>query len=141
MSTMNAIVVVDFLRKSDRAFTKVWKRLAGFSLEQRLTLPLVLLVAGNLLELTLDGVTREMRIEHLRWEHARQTLYVHVMLTPAEAGALRELGFKAWRPWVQRQIVAQFLERCRASGWTQRGAVSVKPPPAPVESKRIEPTL
>lgn len=144
MQNMDTIIVIDFQRKPDAAYTKVWKRLDGVTLEQRVTLPSMLLAAGNLLEVTLDGVVRELRIERLRWEHARQTLHVHLMLTEREAAALRKLGIKARRPWVRRRALDGFLDRCRQAGWLQRGGV-VRAKPASVSatdtSQRVEPTF
>lgn len=143
MQDMDAIVVIGFQRKPDAAYTKTWKRLEGVSLEQRFTLPAALLAAGNLLGLTLDGVPRELRIEHLRWEHARQTLYVHLTPTEREAASLRALGIKAWRPWLRRRAIDEFLGRCRQSGWVQRAGSTVKPAQSPAASstERVEPTL
>lgn len=143
MQNMDAIIVIGFQRKPNAAHTKVWKRLEGISLEQRAALPATLLAAGNLLELALDGVPRELRIEHLRWEHARQTLHVHLTLTERETASLRALGIKAWRPWLRRRAVEEFLGRCRQSGWVQRTRNTVKPAPSPAAGStgRVEPTL
>jgi hypothetical protein len=141
MQVIDAIVVIEFARDPGESYTQVWRALSGVVLEQRAALPAPVLVEGSLLELALDGESRELRVDHLRWEHARQTLYAHVVLTEAEAGSLRELGLKARRPWVRRRAVQEFLERCRRSGWNQRGAATSKAVVAPVEAERIEPTL
>lgn len=144
MHNVDAIVIVEFRRKSDAAYSRVWKWLDGITLEQRFSLPLVLLAAGNQLELRLDEALREFRIEHLRWEHQRQTLHVHLLLTEQEANSLRDLGIKAWRPWVRRRVIDDFLERCRQTGWLQRGGKPSRGPSPSAPSntqKRVEPTL
>jgi hypothetical protein len=113
----------------------------GFTLEQRATLPAPVLIEGSVLELALDAEVRELRVDHLRWEHVRQTLYVHVVLTKSVADSLRTLGFKAWRPWLRRRATESFLERCRRTGWNQCDPAGSKITAPSAGSGRIEPTL
>lgn len=141
MQNVDAIVVVEFQRDPEQVHTKSWKALQGLVLEQRSALPAPVLTEGSVLELELDAASRELRVEYLRWEHQRQTLHVHVVLSANEATSLRALGVRARRPWVRQRAVEEFLERCRRSGWALRGAIDAKPPEAPMASERIEPTL
>lgn len=141
MQHIDVIIVVEFQRDPELAYTKVWKSLSSSMLEQRSVLPAPVLAEGNLLELELDGQVRELRVDYLRWEHQHQTLHVHVALTEAEAARLRALGFKTWRPWLRRRASEGFLERCRHSGWSLRGSSHASSPIAPAASERIEPTL
>lgn len=139
MQGVDVVVAVEFPLDAEHA--KAWKGLGGIVLEQRLSLPALLLAEGNLLELELDGSPRELRIEVVRWVQARQTVQLHVV--PTEAAALAALGLGAWRPWLRRRAREAFLERCRDSGWRLRGDVEAKVAgavPAPVK-ERIEPTL
>lgn len=141
MQNVDAIIVLEFQRDTEQAYTKVWKGLGEVVLEQRATLPAAVLAEGSLLELELDSEARELRVEYLRWEHKRQTLHVHVALTEPEAAKLRAQGFRAWRFWLRRRASASFLERCRQSGWILRGVAGVQTAAAPAASERIEPTL
>lgn len=141
MQILNTIVAIEFLRDPDEPYSKLWKRLRGVVLEQPFALPAPVLAPDNLLELAVDGELRLLRIDHLRWEHARQTMHVHVVPSEDAAAQLRTTGLGAWRPWVRRQAVESFLARCRSSGWVVQRA-GVKPVSAlPAASERIEPTL
>lgn len=141
MQNIDTIIVVGFQRDSQEPYSKVWKRLERITLEQRATLPVPVLIEGSVLELALDAEVRELRVDHLRWEHVRQTLYVHVVLTESVADSLRTLGFKAWRPWLRRRATESFLERCRRTGWNQRDPAGSKITAPSAGSGRIEPTL
>jgi hypothetical protein len=141
MQSLDAIVVVDFRLHPDERYTKTWKRLGGAVLERRISVPAAVLAVDNVLELPLDGEPRELRIEYVRWEHARQTMYVHVMPTDALASELRRQGIRAWRPWLRKRVAASFMERCRQGGWNIRGVVRVLPPEVQPVVERIEPTL
>lgn len=145
MESADVIVVIDFETNPEERYSKIWKRLEGTRLEQRVTLPEALLAQDNLLEVPLDGTASELRIDRLRWEHGRQTLHVHAELTEDAAYRLRALGLNAWRPWLRRKATDEFLERCRRSGWTIRSAGSERAPVATAaparEAERLEPTL
>lgn len=145
MHTVDAIVVVDFRRDPDESYTKVWTRLQPTALEQRLKLPACVLASGHLIELVLDEERRTLRVDYLRWEHARQTLHVHVVPTEDLAQALRAQGLRSWLFWRRAPVAAAFVERCRRSDWTVRRAGDRAAPAAaqrPVErDDRVEPTL
>lgn len=146
MDSADVIVVIDFERNPEERYSKVWKRLEGTRLEQRVTLPQALLAQDNLLEMPLDEAVSELRIDRLRWEHGRQTLHVHAELTEDAAYRLRALGLNAWRPWLRRKATGEFLDRCRRSGWTVREEGNNVAPAAATgaparEAERLEPTL
>ena len=146
MNTLQVIVVVDFGPDPDERHTRTWKRISGSVVERLLDVPEPVLACGNLLEVTLDGKLRELRIEALRWSEAKHMLRVRTQPTEPLAASLQAEGIKSWRPWVARRCAAEFLNRCRASGWRLAGSgEEVVAGPAPVVERRSgdrkEPTL
>lgn len=138
METIEAVVSVDFALARDASYSKAWKRLKGIELEQAMALPRVVLAAGNLIELMLDGETREVRIEHLRWDQGEGRLSVHAVPTAVLAAEVKEQGLNAWRPWIGKRAAKEFLERCLQMGWRTAGGAPA--PQAPAVQRR-EPTL
>jgi hypothetical protein len=143
MNQIDVIAVVEFRVDRDEPGSKAWKRLEGTVLEQLLTLPELVLRAGSLLELELDGKVRELRVESLRWNQPRQMLRALLVPTEALAASVDEQGLRAWRPWVAKRAGTAFLDRCRASGWSHKSN-GASPPPAAAPAAaapRREPTL
>jgi hypothetical protein len=140
MNSLKVVVGIDFSAEACTKFAKAWRSVRDLELEQALDLPPPVLAAGTRLELTLDGEVRELFIDALCWQHTEKTLRVIAAPTEATAGELRALGLGARLGG--KRAAADFLERCRASGW--RAVAREEPSPKPLAepaTPRREPTL
>ncbi len=143
-AVIEVVVVLEFHVDPSVPYSKNWKRLDGSTLERHLSVPEVMLAAGNYLELPLDGVTRDIKIDYLCWRVPNGLLAVHTVPGEDLAEELRALGLRAWRPWIGRRAAEEFLQRCATEGWSvHRESASSHQPPANREASRArrEPTL
>lgn len=144
MDTVPVIVVVDLSVDPQERYTKTFKRLNGCQLERLIEVPGPVLVPGNLLELTLDGQLRELRIDAVRWTETKQMLRVRTLPTEALAEVLEGQGIRSWAPWKARRSATEFVDRCRAAGWRLASSPQEPLPPRPPGERAVdrrEPTL
>lgn len=152
METEQVIVVVELSVDRDERHSRVWKRLDGTRLERLQELPRLMLGAGNLLEIALDGEPRELRIEALRWSQSKQMARVLTVPSAPMAESLKRRGLRSRLPWKAKRVATEFLARCRATGWRIAGNAEEPPAPPPRSqtpkapaarppSERQEPTL